>query len=113
MAKENHSLINRTNLIRLFEVILFLLLLFSIFWPKRDIAWEWQEKKRIEGEILRWEEILEKYPGYRDVYLRLAVLNWQINNDEKAKENLQKAKDIDPNFEMTKKLEKTLFHKNP
>jgi tetratricopeptide (TPR) repeat protein len=104
----------RKNLIRLikqrnFLFWLFLFLLFlSVFWPKRNLIWEWQEKKRIEVEIRKWEETLEKYPGYRDVYLRLAVLNWQINNQKKAKEHLQKAKELDPNFEITKKLEEKL-----
>lgn len=109
MAKENHSLINRTILLRIFELFLLILLILSVFWPKRDIIWEWQEKKRIEGEIVKWEKILEKYPGYRDVYLRLTVLNWQIKNDEKAKECLQKAKYLDPNFEKTKEIEKKML----
>lgn len=100
MAKEN---------LKRFLFLFFLILLFlSVFWPKRDLGKEWQEKKRIEGEIAQWEEILEKYPGYRDVYLRLAVLNWQVNNEEKTREYLEKAKKIDPNFEMTKELEQII-----
>ena len=98
MAKE--------NLKKLFFLFLFILLLVSVSWPKRDLIWEWQEQKRIEAQILKWERTLEKYPGYRDAYLRLSVLNWRINNEEKAKGHLQKAKELDPNFEMTKELEK-------
>lgn len=108
MAKKNHSLINRTALIRLLELILLIILILSVLWPKRNIVREWQEKKRTENEIVRWKEASEKYPGYRDIYLRLAVLNWKIKNDEKTKENLQKAKELDPNFEMTKEIEETL-----
>lgn len=83
-----------------------ILLLLSVFWPKRDLVQEWQEKKGIESEIAAWEKLLEKYPGHRDLYLNLAVLNWQISNEEKAKEHLKKAKELDPNFEKTKELEK-------
>lgn len=108
MAKQNRSLINRTVLIRIFKLLLLILLFLSVFWPKRNIVWEWQEKRRIEAEITEWEKILEKYPGYRDVYLRLVVLNWQINNEEKAKEHLQEAKELDPNFEKIKELEKII-----
>ena len=108
MAKKNRSLINRSTLIRALELILLILLILSVLWPKRDVFWEWQEKKRTENEIVEWKEASEKYPGYRDIYLRLAVLNWKIKNDEKAKENLQKAKELDPNFEMTKEIEEII-----
>lgn len=98
----------KKNLKSFFFLLLLVLLLVSVFWPKRDIVGEWQEKKRIEAEIVKWEKTLEEYPGYRDVHLRLAVLNWEINNKSKAKEHLQKAKELDPNFEMTKELEEIL-----
>lgn len=122
MAQRNPVRLIKVRAVRLIELfkssqvlfwLLLILLLLSVFWPKRDIAWEWREEKRIENKIAQWEEILEKYPGYRDAYLRLAVLNWQINNSEKAKEYLEKAKELDPNFETTKELEEILLHKNP
>lgn len=98
---------NRTKRLFLFSLFLIVLLV-SIFWPKRNLVSEWQKKKEIEKEINQWEEILKKYPGHRDLYLRLAILNWQIKNDEKAKENLKKAKELDPAFEKTRELENLL-----
>lgn len=88
--------------------LLLVLLLISIFWPKRSLIWEWQEKKRIESEIIKWQQILAKYPGYRDVYLRLAALNWKINNEERAKEYLEKAKELDPNSEIIKEFKEII-----
>lgn len=108
MAKKNQRLINRILLMRISQLLLFIFVCLSIFWPKRDLIAEWKEKTRIEAEISKWEKLLKKYPGYRDVYLRLAVLNWQIKNIKKSQECLQKAKAIDPNFLTTKKLEKIL-----
>jgi len=37
--------------------------------------------------------------------LQLAILNYKINEKGNALENLQKALEIDPNFELAKKLE--------
>jgi len=100
MAKE--------NLKTFIFLFLFIFLLFSVCWPKINLVQEWQKKKRIEVEILRWETALEKYPGYRDAHLTLAVLNWKINQSEKASEHLQKAKALDPNFAITKEVEKII-----
>lgn len=89
-----------------FKLILFLLILFlSVFWPKRNLVQEWQEKKKIEAEINQWEEVLVNYPGYRDAYLKLAALYWQIHQQEPAREHFQKAKELDPNNEAVKMME--------
>jgi len=73
----------------------------------------WQQKhysdpKDIKKLITRWEEILEKYPDYRDGYLQLAYLYYKIYQDEKAKENLSRALDFDPNFPPAQELKKLL-----
>ena len=73
----------------------------------------WQQKhysdpKDIKKLISYWEEILEKYPNYRDGYLQLAYLYYKIYQDEKAKENLTKALELDPNFETAQELLKIL-----
>ena len=99
MAKKNQSLI---------KVLLFILLLVAVFWPRRNIIAEWQTKRRIEKEIYQWEIVLEKYPGYRDLYLRLALLYWQIGNQEKGREYFQKAEFLDPNFSFNQEL-RSLF----
>lgn len=103
---------NRLRLIKLSQVLLFFVLLsllvLSVLWPKRNIVWEWQEAKRIKQEIKSWEESLKSYPDYRDVYLRLAILNWQIKQPEKAREYLEKAESLDPNYEVTKKLKELI-----
>lgn len=108
MAKRNHFPMKRTLVDFFFAVCLLALLLISVFWPKRNLVNEWQEKKGIEGEILAWEKVLAKHPGFRDAHLRLAVLYWQIKNETNADKHLQMAKELDPNFTQTKKLEEIL-----
>lgn len=66
------------------------------------------EPQRIKSEISFWEKVVANKPNYRDGYLRLALLNAQIYETQKAKNHLEKAKTLDPNFETTKELEKLL-----
>lgn len=55
------------------------------------------EHKRIIGEINFWQHSSENRPGYRDAYLKLSVLNWQIENNDESKKFLDKVLEIDPN----------------
>lgn len=66
------------------------------------------EPQRINQEISFWEKVIAEKPGFRDAYLQLAVLNYQIYETQKAKAYLEKAKALDPNFEAAKKLEELL-----
>lgn len=51
----------------------------------------------VEREITRYETLLLKYPGHRDIYLWLAELNTQVGRIEKAQEFFDLAKELDPN----------------
>ena len=100
-----------TSIIQTKKVLFFLLLILlflSVFWPKRNIAQEWQEKKETEEKVKKWEAVLRKYPRFRDIYLRLAILNWKIYHYKKANQYLQKAKQLDPNFKKTKEVQKII-----
>lgn len=57
------------------------------------------EPERVKKEILKWQEISENFPGYRDSYLKLAILNWKIYRDFDSKKFLEKALELDPNNE--------------
>ena len=79
-----------------------------------DLNQLWQEKHYSDPEDIKelikaWEKIIEDKPLYRDAYLQLAILNYKIKEVQKAKDNLNKALEIDPNFELTKKLEEIIF----
>lgn len=87
-------------------IIIFLSITNLIFWFANKTA----EAKiqPIKNEILYWEGVVEKTPTYRDGYLKLATLYWQLHDDKKAKENLDKASEVDPNSEKIKDLRKQL-----
>ena len=56
----------------------------------------------IEREIAKNEEMLEKYPGHRDIYLVLSKLYSQIGESEQATTYLELARELDPNNEKIK-----------
>jgi len=74
----------------------------------------WQEKHYSDPEDIKelikaWEEIIEEKSQYRDAYLQLAILNYKINETQKAQDNLNKALEIDPNYELAKKLKEIII----
>jgi len=66
------------------------------------------EPERIRREIESWEKVLEEKPDYRDVLLRLALLNYQIYEDEKAKDCWNRANYLDPNNEEVQEVGKII-----
>ena len=64
--------------------------------------------EKLSGEISFWEEVVKEKPDYRDAYLRLAVLNYQLKKKEAAREYLRKVKEEDPNFPAIRELERML-----
>lgn len=58
--------------------------------------------------ISYWENITTEKKDFRDGYLKLALLYYLTYNNQKAEENIQKALQLDPNYELTKKLEEII-----
>ena len=67
-----------------------------------------EEPEKIKEEIKKWEEVLKEKPGHRDIYLKIAVLNWQIYQNQEALEAVNKALELDPNFEQAKNFKQLL-----
>jgi len=67
-----------------------------------------EEPEKIKEEIKKWEEVLKEKPGHRDIYFQIAVLNWQIYQNQEALEAVNKALELDPNFEPAKNFKKLL-----
>lgn len=64
-----------------------------------------KERGKIIFEISHWEKIATNYKDYRDAYFKLAVLEYQLGESEKSKNYLDKALELDPNFEKGRELE--------
>lgn len=67
-----------------------------------------KERERIILEINHWEKVVADYKDYRDAYFRLAVLEYQLGESEKSKKYLDKALELDPNFEKGRELEEII-----
>ena len=60
--------------------------------------------KILKASYLYWKKIAEEKPDYRDAYIQAGSLTYQLDNIDEAKRLLQKAQDLDPNFNLPQLL---------
>lgn len=96
----------------------FLFVLASIFVVSLDLYSNYtknqalnSEKDKVQNELVFWNGEVKKRPNYRDAYFKLALLNYQLKDFDKAKEYLKKTLSLDPNFEKGRELEVILNSK--
>jgi len=100
--------------IKLIYLLIVLLIIGGVgnyqYWvEKKEYEEALRQKTIIEREIESWEKVLEEKPGYRDILLRLSLLNYQIYENEKAKSYWEKADYLDPNNVEVQKAGKIIF----
>lgn len=66
------------------------------------------QRQNLQSQINFWQSIADKYDGYKDAYFRIALLEYQLSDFQKAKDFNAKALVLDPNFDDAKKLEAIL-----
>lgn len=64
----------------------------------KELARIKEARGQVLSEIEYWEETTKKYTGYRDGYFTLAVLEYRVGNEGKARMYLDKTLELDPNF---------------
>ncbi|HZE87089.1 MAG TPA: hypothetical protein VE090_02665 [Methylomirabilota bacterium] len=57
-----------------------------------------QERLKLTQELIYWQNTAKHYTNYRDIYFRIATLQYEIGNNEAARDSLQKVLSLDPNF---------------
>ncbi len=57
-----------------------------------------QARAKIANEIQYWKNVSQQYKDYRDVYFKLATLEYELGNIGESKQYMQKALQLDPNF---------------
>src|SRR5688572_17024816 len=90
-------------------------LLISILLIQTDLYENLKHKQRLDNEKTKvykdlsfWEQQIQEKPDYRDAYLNLAIINFQIGKLDEARANLARAFEIDPNYERRAKFEAVL-----
>lgn len=81
----------------------------NLYKLNQDLDKQNKERSSIQQQLTSWENIIARYPNYRDAYFKAALLEYRFKTDNKAKEYLQKALELDPSFEEGRKLEKLLI----
>lgn len=63
------------------------------------------QRQLIQQKINFWQSFRESYDGYKDAYFQIALLEYQLGNNERAREYNKKSLLLDPGFEEAKNLE--------
>src|SRR5664279_2938578 len=63
------------------------------------------QREQLTGELKNLKVMEPQYTGYRDIYFRIATLNYQLGNVDESKKYIKKALDADPNFKEGQVLE--------
>jgi tetratricopeptide (TPR) repeat protein len=56
------------------------------------------EREQLQNEAAYWEQVATKYQGYRDVYYRIASIQYRLGNYNESQKYVKKALELDPNF---------------
>lgn len=59
-------------------------------------------------EINYWKDVVNNHPDFRDGYMQLASLTYQMNNLAAAIDYVNKVLELDPNFQPAKDLKNIL-----
>lgn len=84
----------------LFAGALFFLASISSLWVfelNRALEKQWQIRREKEVELQKLVDLSIQYPDYRDLLSRLGVAQWELGNDQTAKDAFDRAKYLDPN----------------
>lgn len=64
----------------------------------------WSEPVRLQEEITQLEKLVAARPTYRDGWVGLAYRHYRLKSDQEMKKALDRAYELDPNYEPTLKL---------
>lgn len=81
---------------------------FLILQNMRILKNQQAQKTSLINKVHYWQGILQKHPDYRDGYLELSILEYQLKNYKAAREYVKKSLELDPNYERGKEMEKIL-----
>src|SRR6266550_2672328 len=87
-----------TSAVSLYLLALIFLQAVAIWYNVQQRDVQAQQRVRLQNEVKYWEGIATKYQGYRDVYYRIAALQYKLGNIAESQKYVKKALELDPNF---------------
>lgn len=70
-----------------------------------DEIFQWEsERAQIESALAYWQTIAERHPDYRDAFLVLASLSYELGQFDRARAYLSRAEALDPYSEALKRF---------
>lgn len=63
------------------------------------------QRQAVIGKLNQWEGISKTHPGYRDAYIQMASLSYELGDTNQALAYVEKALSLDPNNDTAVKLE--------
>lgn len=97
--------------VAVFSVILVLFIIgrgYQAYFLSQEQKKQESMREKIYKEIAYWEGVTSTNQGFRDAYFMLALLNYRIEERDRAIFYLNKALLLDPNFERGRELERLL-----
>jgi len=83
----------------------------SIQLEKLILVKQESDPRDLKNLIQKWQKILQEKPNYRDGWLKLTVYLTKLKMKNEALKALNNAKNLDPNYEITREVEALLLTK--
>lgn len=96
-----HILYSKVFVVSFVSGVLIMAIIFQAFSLRQNIQeakLAAQQRDHLLGEVKYWQQLADKYKNYRDIYYKLAALQYEVGNTQGARVNIQKALNLDPNF---------------
>ena len=84
--------------VSLFLLILIFLQSVTLWYNIRQQEALAQNRTQLQNEVTYWEQVANKYQGYRDVYYRIAALQYKLGDTAESQKYVRKALQLDPNY---------------
>lgn len=68
-----------------------------VFQSNKSLAKQWEIRRAKEEEVNKLVDLSIQYPDYRDLLYRLGIAQWELGNDDAARDALDRARYLDPN----------------
>lgn len=87
-----------TSVVSLFLLGLIFLQGVAIWYNMQQKEMLAQQRLQTENEVKYWENLANKYQGYRDIYYKIGALEYKLGNISESQKYVKKALELDPNF---------------